>query len=147
MNPYSTELAHHGILGQRWGKKNGPPYPLDAEDHSSSEKKARWRKSLEGKVQGIKKKYDGMSDRNKTIAKRAGIAAATLTAISVAQTARNVKIQNYLQSDYGKVPISVVLTKGGAAAGRAAAIAALATVGAHKLKDAWDSLDNENKSK
>lgn len=32
-------LAHHGILGQKWGKKNGPPYPLDAEDHSAAEKK------------------------------------------------------------------------------------------------------------
>lgn len=39
-------LCHHGILGMHWGKKNGPPYPLDAEDHSQSEKKAGWRKSL-----------------------------------------------------------------------------------------------------
>lgn len=23
-------LAHHGILGQRWGQRNGPPYPLDS---------------------------------------------------------------------------------------------------------------------
>ena len=38
---------HHGILGQKWGQKNGPPYPLDASDHSASEKKAGWRKSLE----------------------------------------------------------------------------------------------------
>lgn len=44
---YSTnELYHHGILGQRWGRKNGPPYPLGAGDHSASEKKAGWRKSL-----------------------------------------------------------------------------------------------------
>lgn len=46
MNPYSAELCHHGILGQRWGKRNGPPYPLDAGDHSASEKKAGWRKSV-----------------------------------------------------------------------------------------------------
>lgn len=26
-------LAHHGVLGQKWGKRNGPPYPLDAKGH------------------------------------------------------------------------------------------------------------------
>lgn len=41
-------LEHHGIIGQRWGKKNGPPYPLDPADHSASERKAGWRKSLSG---------------------------------------------------------------------------------------------------
>lgn len=40
-------LKHHGILGMKWGKKNGPPYPLGASDHSTSEKKAGWRKSLD----------------------------------------------------------------------------------------------------
>ncbi len=44
---YKTdELSHHGILGMHWGKRNGPPYPLGASDHSASEKKAGWRKSL-----------------------------------------------------------------------------------------------------
>ena len=41
------ELYHHGIMGQRWGKRNGPPYPLGTSDHSASEKKAGWRKSLD----------------------------------------------------------------------------------------------------
>jgi hypothetical protein len=44
----SNYLAHHGILGMKWGKKNGPPYPLGASDHSAVEKKAGWRKSLGG---------------------------------------------------------------------------------------------------
>ena len=33
-------LAHHGILGQKWGQRNGPPYPLNPEDHSKAEKEA-----------------------------------------------------------------------------------------------------------
>ena len=43
----SNYLAHHGILGMKWGRKNGPPYPLGASDHSAAEKKAGWRKSLD----------------------------------------------------------------------------------------------------
>lgn len=35
----SNYLAHHGIAGQKWGKRNGPPYPLDYGDHSAAEKK------------------------------------------------------------------------------------------------------------
>lgn len=34
-------LSHHGIQGQRWGKKNGPPYPLAPSAHSSAEKRLR----------------------------------------------------------------------------------------------------------
>lgn len=40
-------LAHHGIRGQKWGVRNGPPYPLGDSNHSASEKKAGWRKSLD----------------------------------------------------------------------------------------------------
>lgn len=49
---YSLELYHHGIRGQEWGRKNGPPYPLDAADHSAAEKKAGWRKSLARAARG-----------------------------------------------------------------------------------------------
>lgn len=34
-----NDLQHHGILGQHWGRKNGPPYPLDAGVSSAVKKK------------------------------------------------------------------------------------------------------------
>ena len=43
-------LAHHGVLGQKWGRRNGPPYPLDEKSHSATEKKAGWKKSLDKTV-------------------------------------------------------------------------------------------------
>lgn len=33
-------LEHHGILNQKWGHRNGPPYPLNAGSHSAGEKSA-----------------------------------------------------------------------------------------------------------
>lgn len=41
-----TYLEHHGIKGQKWGDRNGPPYPIDYKDHSASEKKEKWYYSL-----------------------------------------------------------------------------------------------------
>lgn len=34
-----NELYHHGRKGQKWGKRNGPPYPLEEGDFSAEEKK------------------------------------------------------------------------------------------------------------
>lgn len=53
-NEAMESLEHHGILGQKWGRQQGPPYPLDSEDHSAAEKKAGWRRSLEGATEKIK---------------------------------------------------------------------------------------------
>lgn len=47
-------LAHYGILGQKWGVRNGPPYPLRLSDHSASERKVqRESKSSLNKIQII----------------------------------------------------------------------------------------------
>lgn len=56
-NPYiRDELYHHGIAGQKWGKRNGPPYPLAASAHSVSEEKAGWRESVDKRRQKVKDK-------------------------------------------------------------------------------------------
>lgn len=59
------EIYHHGILGQKWGRQNGPPYPLAAGAHSSSEKKAGWKKSLGKTI----KDYRTKKKRQKSAAK------------------------------------------------------------------------------
>ena len=38
-NDYRDYIAHHGRLGQKWGQRNGPPYPLDRTQFSGLEKK------------------------------------------------------------------------------------------------------------
>lgn len=58
MNDVKTELKHHGIRGQRWGKRNGPPYPLKESSKSSAEKSHK---------SSSQKK--GLTDRQKTALK------------------------------------------------------------------------------
>lgn len=55
------ELYHHGIAGQRWGKRNGPPYPLNSSTKSSSELKAKTKKTLSGMSERVEKKKTEMS--------------------------------------------------------------------------------------
>lgn len=59
---YNRWLAHHGVKGQKWGEKNGPPYPLD-----SSKSDGHKLLTGDGSSQG-KKKY---KTSEKTAHKRA----------------------------------------------------------------------------
>lgn len=43
-NDYRYYLRHHGILEQRWGVRNGPPYPLSYDAHTTAQKKANFSK-------------------------------------------------------------------------------------------------------
>jgi hypothetical protein len=65
-------LEHHGILGQKWGKLNGPPYPLGSGDHSSSEKSAAQSAGVKvgsdsgkGSIENVKKKKSGAQNQVK----------------------------------------------------------------------------------
>lgn len=58
-----TYLYHHGIAGQKWGIRNGPPYPLDYQYHTNRE--------LRGEYQDVfyKKRIDrhgGSADNSKS---------------------------------------------------------------------------------
>lgn len=80
---YSEFLEHHGIDGQKWGHRNGPPYPLAFSKHSKAEKKAM--RSGDGTVYGKKKKikksketthlrdYTRMTDDEREQAKRQAV--------------------------------------------------------------------------
>ncbi len=52
-----NELYHYGILGQKWGVQNGPPYPLSKSSMSSSEKK-----HYNVSAKEVKKNMDQMTD-------------------------------------------------------------------------------------
>lgn len=53
-------LAHHGINGQKWGVRNGPPYPLKPGMHSAAERK----KNNNRYSQGVKQNRGGSSSKS-----------------------------------------------------------------------------------
>lgn len=70
---YQGELWHHGIKGQKWGERNGPPYPLNEGDKSSEEKKAENKKGPSSPPNIPKAKFVNYAlnpekDKNKAIA-------------------------------------------------------------------------------
>lgn len=70
---FSTKLAHHGIKGQKWGVKNGPPYPLK---RSVKNKKSDSLKNSAGKDIMVVKHVDLMGPPNgitQAIRKNGGI--------------------------------------------------------------------------
>ena len=51
-------LVHHGIRGQEWGKRNGPPYPLKGSDYSETEKKYMGKRSARKNSLRNKRHFD-----------------------------------------------------------------------------------------
>lgn len=56
----SNYLSHHGIKGQVWGKRNGPPYPLKPSAHSAKERNLN--PSFKGILDEKRKNYDEKAD-------------------------------------------------------------------------------------
>lgn len=77
-------LSHHGIGGMKWGKRNGPPYPLSGKAHSLSERKA-------GKKGWTK---EAKKEKLKKIGKVAGATVGIASAAAVGGIATNKKIKD-----------------------------------------------------
>lgn len=84
----TSELYHHGIKGQKWGVKNGPPYPLNASDKSASEKRLSSNKKT-NKVSKLDNLIKGWNDLDEdTKGKIVELSALTITTL-VAPTVVN----------------------------------------------------------
>lgn len=60
-------ICHYGIRGQKWGVKNGPPYPLKGGDYSATEKKFKYQKSKKANSAINKKHFDKYITKNDSI--------------------------------------------------------------------------------
>ena len=56
-------LAHHGIEGMRWGKRNGPPYPLSDAKHDKVVEKSK--KESNGNIAGKSELTKDLPDKKK----------------------------------------------------------------------------------
>lgn len=88
-------LAHHGIEGQKWGVTNGPPYPLDYDDHSAAEKQKNPKSELDN--YGSPKQQSFFQRHKKAII--VGGAIATVAAVAIGSNYIKTKRENQRLSD------------------------------------------------
>ena len=59
-------FRHHGILGQKWGTRNGPPYPLGGGDYSATERRKVFKARKNPNSIYNKKHFDTVLEKDKT---------------------------------------------------------------------------------
>lgn len=69
----SDYLEHHGIIGQKWGVSNGPPYPLDKKGRARVRQQARDNKKLEKAKKELAKTKEELAEANRKLKIKAEI--------------------------------------------------------------------------
>lgn len=70
-------LAHHGILGQKWGDQNGPPYPLSRSAYSAAERRLNRkdmryvkRNERKARIQAYKESKQELTEYDKNVLRK-----------------------------------------------------------------------------
>ena len=71
------ELYHHGVKGQQWGERNGPPYPLDSKG-SSLRKQKKIYKKMNKKLDDLEKTNNKLNKLYDKAAKKTGTPESTV---------------------------------------------------------------------
>lgn len=67
--PTNKDLMHHGVLGMSWGKRNGPPYPLNSAGRKAlrkqrkAEKKEEAARKLQERKERVQAKHKAQRDK------------------------------------------------------------------------------------
>lgn len=139
-----SELYHHGIKGQSWGEKNGPPYPLDYEDHTAEQKKENPKSTIDGKA-------DTKSTKNAKSTK--STSTKTKTKSSTSKSANN-SDKKELTEEEKAARKKKILIGAGVTAATVAAVAAVGIawykgqkVGATKMETFYNNKNRERAAK
>lgn len=104
INEGMAYLEHHQILGAKWGKRNGPPYPLGSGDHSAAEKAAASAAGVKvgsdsgkGSIANVKKKTTRSKSAKKVMTEEEKRAAA-VEAVKSGDRKKIAKYASYLTS-------------------------------------------------
>lgn len=102
MGDWREELYHHGIKGQKWGDRNGPPYPLNPSKYSASESRSSSGKAFAAKqLKKIQNEKVGALDPITTyyLIQAAVFVAAVATAKISSEVKYNNEIKNNVNSN------------------------------------------------
>lgn len=68
---YPDELAHHGVEGQSWGDRNGPPYPLANINKKMARAEYKLKKAKERELKKLQKAKEKRLKKLQKVAKKA----------------------------------------------------------------------------